>query len=249
MSDQSRGPGRRLIVTAAVVALLIGASVFYKHGRSIWVPWLRPFTDSRSVEAVVSALDGTAGARVRVALARAGAPARPGRLWLVALKDERRLELWASNATGARVLVESWRVLAASGSAGPKLREGDRQVPEGVYRIDGLNPNSAYHLSVRIAYPNADDRAWAACDGRTRLGGDIFIHGKNVSIGCLAIGDDAIEELFWLAGTVGRDAFTVVIAPTDLRRNPPPAVATTAWAPELYRELKIELERFPTTAR
>jgi murein L,D-transpeptidase YafK len=164
----------------------------------------------------------------------------------VGLKDERRLELWTENSTRNRVLVRSWHVLAASGAAGPKLREGDRQIPEGIYRIEGLNPNSAYHLSLKVDYPNAMDRAWAARDGRTRLGGDIFIHGKNVSVGCLAIGDDAVEELFWLAATVGRDAFTVVIVPTDLRRNPPPTISA-AWAPELYRSLREELERFPAT--
>jgi hypothetical protein len=229
-----------------VLALLVSAGgwIFHEHGRTVWVSWLRPLTGPRSVEGVVSALDGTAGRRVRDMLARAGVPARPERLWLLAVKDERRLELWASNSTGGRVLVTSWRVLAASGTAGPKLREGDRQVPEGVYRIDGLNPNSAYHLSLRVDYPNAKDRVWAARDGRTRLGGDIFIHGKDVSIGCLAIGDDAIEELFWLAGTVGRDVFTVVIVPTDLRRNPAPNLRV-AWAPELYASLKDELVRFP----
>jgi murein L,D-transpeptidase YafK len=145
------------------------------------------------------------------------------------------------------VKVRSWAVLAASGGAGPKLREGDRQVPEGVYRIDQLNPNSAYHLSLRIDYPNAVDRAQAARDGRQRLGGDIFIHGKDVSVGCLAIGDEAIEELFWLAATVGKDAFTVVIAPTDLRRSPPPEPRGPAWVMDLYRDLQRELEKFPVT--
>jgi murein L,D-transpeptidase YafK len=161
------------------------------------------------------------------------------------VKDGRRLELWAAKSSGERVRVTAWPVLAASGGEGPKLREGYRQVPEGIYQIEGLNPNSAYHLSLKVGYPNSSDRAWAARDGRTRLGGDIFIHGKDVSIGCLAIGDDAIEELFWLAGTVGRGAFTVVIVPTDLRRKPAPNVSV-AWAPELYRPLITELAQFRT---
>jgi hypothetical protein len=244
LSDLTRRPGRRLLVSVAVAALVTGGWFFYKHGRSVWVSWVRPFTGARSVEGVVSALDGTAGARVREALSRAGVPPRPAQLWLLAVKDERRLELWASNSSGERVRATSWPVLAASGAEGPKLREGDRQVPEGIYQIEGLNPNSAYHLSLKVGYPNSSDRAWAARDGRTRLGGDIFIHGKDVSIGCLAIGDAAIEELFWLAGTVGRDAFHVVIVPTDLRRKPAPNVAV-AWAPELYGTLKTELAHFP----
>jgi hypothetical protein len=198
-----------------------------------------------TVEGVVERVDATAGARVRAALAAAHAPARPARLWLLGLKDEKRLELWAARGDGRRVLVRSWPMLAASGGAGPKLREGDLQVPEGVYRIDSLNPNSAYHLSLRVSYPNAEDRARARRDGRTRLGGDIYIHGNAVSIGCIAIGDEAIEELFWLAATAGTRAFTVVLVPTDLGRNPAPDIAAVAWEGELYRALKAELARFP----
>lgn len=244
MSDRTRRPVTRLLGAVTAAALVAGGWFFYEHGRSVWVPWLRPITGTRSVQEVVRALDGTAGARVREALARAGLPPRPERLWLLAVKDEKRLELWGTNGAGERVRVTAWPVLAASGGQGPKLRQGDRQVPEGIYEIEGLNPNSAYSLSLKVSYPNASDRAWAARDGRTLLGGDIFIHGKAVSIGCLAIGDDAIEELFWLAGTAGRGVFRVVIVPTDLRRNPAPNVPL-AWAPELYRALEAELSQFP----
>jgi murein L,D-transpeptidase YafK len=146
------------------------------------------------------------------------------------------------------VRVRSWPVLAASGTSGPKLREGDLQVPEGIYRINQLNPNSAYHLSLGLNYPNAADRARAALDGRSDLGSDIFIHGKDVSAGCLAIGDDAIEELFWLAAAVGMDRFTVLIVPTDLRQASP-KVQGPRWLPELYRNLEAELSRFPVPQR
>ena len=64
-----------------------------------------------------------------------------------------------------------------------------------------------------------------------------------MSIGCLAIGDEGIEELFWLVATSGKNAFTVLIVPTDLRRNPPPRVEEVSWASDLYRELKGALER------
>jgi hypothetical protein len=232
----------------ALLILVAAGWVFYKHGRSIWVPRLRPWIGYQSVEGVVRSVDATAGARVRAALARAGVPARPDRLWLVAFKDDRRMELWASKAGGQRVLVTTWRILGASGTSGPKLREGDRQVPEGVYGLGELNPNSNYHLSLRVNYPSEKDRAWAARDGRIRLGGDIFIHGKDVSIGCLAIGDDAVEELFWLAAEVGRGAFTVLIVPTDLRRSPAPRLSV-GWGEELYANLAAELKRFPVDGR
>jgi hypothetical protein len=234
----------RLLAAAVLVMLGASASAQGQHGRGDRAPRLAP-GEPRSVDDVRRALDGTAGARVRAGLAKAGVSSRPTRLWLLAIKDERRLELWASRSRGERVRVTAWSVLAASGSAGPKLREGDRQVPEGNYRIDRLNPNSAYHLSLRLDYPNADDRAWAAREGRVRLGGDIFIHGKDVSIGCLALGDRAVEELFWLAAIVGKDAFTVVIVPTDLRTRPPPRVAgAPAWTGDLYESLRRAMSGF-----
>jgi hypothetical protein len=93
---------------------------------------------------------------------------RPERIWILAVKDERRLELWASNTAGERVRVTSWPVLAASGAEGPKLREGDHQVPEGIYQVEALNPNSAYYLSLKAGYPNSSDRAWACSNGRLR---------------------------------------------------------------------------------
>jgi len=243
----SSARSRALVAGLAAAALVIGAGAwgFYKHGRRIWVPWKQKLVGQRSVKDVIAALEPGAGARIRDALSAAAIAPAPGKFWLLAVKDARTLDLFGEDASGRRVKVRSWRVLAASGSAGPKLREGDRQVPEGVYRIDHLNPNSAYHLSLALDYPNAVDRAHAAHDGRNRPGGDIFIHGKDVSIGCLAIGDDAIEELFWLAATAGKDAFTVVIVPTDLRQRPAPDVRAPPWVTELYGDLRAELVRFP----
>jgi hypothetical protein len=92
---------------------------------------------------------------------------------------------------------------------------------------------------MKLDYPNAFDRAQATKEGRTDLGGDIFIHGRDVSIGCLAVGDPAIEELFVLAARVGIAKVRVVVAPWDLRRKAPPVARASqpAWVPELYAEL------------
>src|SRR5207244_10607204 len=109
-----------------------------------------------------------------------------------------------------------------------------------------LNPASSYHLSMKVSYPNAFDRAQAARDGRTRLGGDIFIHGKNVSIGCIALGDPAIEELFTLAADAGPQRIRVIIAPNDLHvagaamRDDAPL-----WVAQLYRSIAAALAEFP----
>jgi murein L,D-transpeptidase YafK len=126
---------------------------------------------------------------------------------------------------------------------GPKLREGDRQVPEGVYRIASLNPNSRFHLSMEVNYPNDFDRAMAAKDGRVNLGGQIFIHGGTASIGCLAMGDAVIERLFVLVARVGRENVRVVIAPGEPvgTRFPSALVNSVPWAVDLQATILDEL--------
>src|SRR5207244_1303824 len=136
----------------------------------------------------------------------------PAELMLIAYKREKRLEVWAPKRRGW-VKVKSYPILAASGGRGPKLREGDQQVPEGVYRLTDLNPNSKFHLSIRVDYPSDRDRGWAERDQRTELGGDIFIHGDEVSKGCLAMGDARIEELFLLVAEAGLEDSRIIIAP------------------------------------
>ena len=162
----------------------------------------------------------------------------PERLTLIAYKQERRLEVWAPGRKGW-VRVRSYDVLAASGEDGPKLRQGDYQVPEGVYRLTGLNPNSKYHLSIRVGYPNANDLAWASRDRRRDLGGDIYIHGKDVSRGCIAIGDERIEELFTLVAETGVANSTVIIAPNRGLRGLP---TEPAWVDELYGDVRRALQ-------
>ncbi len=162
----------------------------------------------------------------------------PAEIALVAIKDKRGLELYARPENGSWSFVHRYKVLAASGRSGPKLLRGDRQVPEGVYRISYLNPNSAYHVSMRVNYPNAFDRKMAKEDGRKDLGGDIMIHGKNVSAGCIAVGDKSAEELFVAAAEVGIRNVKVVIAPTDFRSKEAISVNKgPKWVPKLYTEI------------
>ena len=109
-----------------------------------------------------------------------------------------------------------------------------------------LNPNSRFHVSLRLGYPNDFDREMALSDGRTDLGGDIMIHGGARSVGCLAMGDDAAEEFFILAAAAGLEHVKVVISPTDFRTGePPPGGTLPAWTAELYRALVRELAQYP----
>ncbi|WP_400193778.1 murein L,D-transpeptidase family protein [Hymenobacter sp. B81] len=111
-------------------------------------------------------------------------------------KIGRKLEVWVRNAGApAFQLLKTYPLAGSSGTLGPKRREGDGQVPEGFYRIDRFNPESLYHLSLGLDYPNAADRRL----GSARPGGDIFIHGSNVTIGCLPITDAGIREVYVLA--------------------------------------------------
>lgn len=198
----------------------------------------------RTVDDVLATIGPAAEKRLRSRFAAAGVRYPPDRVHLLGFKQERRLELWASAGRGPKQ-VAVYPLTDESGGPGPKLREGDFQIPEGIYRVTWLHPNSQYHLSMKLDYPNAYDREQARREGRTQLGGDIFIHGKDVSIGCLAVGDRAIEELFVLAARVGIDKVTTVLAPWDLRRRPPPDLAARIpWAPALYARLSRTLAAF-----
>jgi murein L,D-transpeptidase YafK len=106
-------------------------------------------------------------------------------------KEERELELWLRSGDGFELL-HVYDICKLSGKLGPKLREGDEQAPEGFYAVspDRLNPHSRYHLSFDIGYPNEYDRV----HGRT--GSEIMVHGSCDSIGCYAMTDPAIEEIY-----------------------------------------------------
>jgi hypothetical protein len=235
-----------LAVPAAAIVAVVAASRAWRRDRPPEAISMPPQRGTRAVEDVLRDLGPGAEARLRPRVAAAGLPYPPPRLALLAFKAEKRLELWGATPAGAWARIRDYPILAASGSAGPKLREGDRQVPEGIYRIDALNPNSAYHLSMRLDYPNAFDRAQARREGRSNLGGDIFIHGSDRSIGCLALGDEAIEELFVLVARAGRDRAEVVIAPNDLRGGRPAAAnrPDLPWLGALYDAITTALRPF-----
>lgn len=187
----------------------------------------------------------------------------PARLAFVVIKDEMLLKVFADTAEGEAAGDPNWQFVMQyalaklSGGPGPKLRAGDKQVPESVYRITYLHPQSKYWLSLGLDYPNAFDLARAREDGRRNLGGDIMIHGWWFSTGCVAVGNTASEDLFVLAGDVGSENVRVIISPTDFRRGDRSEFqpqATPAWTKQLYARLEDELadlgnEGLTTSAR
>ncbi len=108
-------------------------------------------------------------------------------------KREKILELWVESHNKYKLL-KVYKVCKYSGRLGPKLKEGDKISPEGFYKVTkfSLNPYSNYHLSINIGYPNEYDKSYK------RTGSYIMIHGKCVSTGCFAMGDDNIEEIYYL---------------------------------------------------
>lgn len=134
---------------------------------------------------------------------RYGAP-----VFMRIFKRERELELWLKAEDGIFKHFRTYPICTYSGSLGPKQRQGDNQAPEGFYRVTKgqLNPASRYHLSFNLGYPNAFDRAHG------RDGDFLMVHGSCVSIGCYAMGDEAIEEIYSLAAAAlqaGQPAFEV----------------------------------------
>jgi hypothetical protein len=231
----------RPIALTAVVAAALALYLL----EDLRTPVVQRFTGQRTVADVLRDAGPEADARLAPYMAEAGLSYPLEGVTVLVLKQERRLELWGRATPQA-----SWRhvrdypILGASGNPGPKLRQGDLQVPEGVYSVVGLNPNSAFHLSMKLNYPNAFDSARAAEEGRTDPGTDIFIHGKQASVGCVAVGDAAIEELFVLAAKVGVENVRVVLAPCDLRRGPPPNLSRLpSWVDGLYKQIQESMRQ------
>ncbi len=233
-----------------VLAALAGLAVVWMRKRSA-PPVAVPPTVGFTVQDRLDQFGPVVRDRLAPDFAAAGIEYPPARIVLAAFKHEHRLELYASSSTRELLrFIRSYPILAASGSLGPKLREGDRQVPEGIYEIIALNPNSRFHLSLRVNYPNAFDLARAAIDRREQPGTDIMIHGASVSAGCLAMGDPAAEDLFVLAADTGLGRITLLISPWDSRNSgPAPDFQAPDWMQPVYVALAEHLSDLPVNQR
>jgi len=139
-------------------------------------------------------------------------------IFIRVFKQEKHLELWAraKGANSTFQLLKTYPICSASGNLGPKRKLGDYQVPEGFYTISRWNPQSNFYLSLGINYPNASDKILS---DQKQPGNDIFIHGNCVSIGCLAMTDPLIKEIyvaFVEARNAGQTQVAVHIFPSRL---------------------------------
>lgn len=144
-------------------------------------------------------------------------------------KHERELEVWVRKQE-RYALFRRYPICAYSGTLGPKLRQGDRQAPEGFYSVarGQLKASSQYHLAFNLGYPNAYDRA----HGRT--GDYLMVHGNCVSVGCYAMGDDQIEEIYTMVDAAlkgGQDRVPVHVFPFRFALPPRTDWQGQAWGP------------------
>jgi len=255
----------------ALFALFLSILGFYFFGKDIWYPYYNkyflkkditppsqtkpkecpkcPEPEVKIIERNITIIKKieenlTSKQRLKRYLADSDFIIYPKKLTLIAIKHEKKLEVWGKLKNKWKH-IHDYKFSGYSGKLGPKLREGDGQIPEGIYTISYLNPNSKFHLSMKINYPNRFDKKMAKRDKRTHLGGDIMIHGSDKTIGCIPIGDENIEELYFLAQKVGIKNIKVIISPVDFRymsvnikndRYP--------WLKTLYNNIKKEIKVF-----
>ncbi|MCF8111359.1 MAG: L,D-transpeptidase family protein [Desulfobacteraceae bacterium] len=239
---------KRVYFFAGALGIVLAVFVIKTWAPSVWGPIRLFLLGLPSAGEVVRDLAPEVRPELESICRKSGISYPPSELALIALKKEKVLEVWGrgeGNGGQWKHLVQ-YRILGSSGRPGPKLREGDMQVPEGRYSVTSLNPNSNFHLSMKLDYPNRFDRKMAQQDGRQDPGNNIFIHGSDVSVGCLAMGNDSIEKLFVLVYDTGAEDTDVIIAPYDLTGSEKIHVPGSApqWTHQLYEKLHRDLEAY-----
>jgi len=175
----------------------------------------------------------------------AGVEYPPTHIDLLYFKDENALKLFVTNKAGKLKLLKSYTPVSASGGQGPKLKEGDLQIPEGCYGITNLDAMT--HLAFWVNYPNAVDRSNATHDHRTNLGGNIQVHAGSFSTGCIVLSNEDMQELFLLGYEVGCKNIELVVTPCNLLAKKPDVDfrIQPKWLPKLYADLRNKLATFP----
>jgi murein L,D-transpeptidase YafK len=160
-------------------------------------------------------------------------------------KEESELELWKEDKSGRMALLKTYPICRWSGDLGPKVKQGDRQAPEGFYTITPslMNPNSSFYLSINMGYPNAYDRS------HNRTGSFLMIHGDCSSAGCYAMTDEQIAEIYALARESffgGQASFQIQAFPF---RMTPQNMARHRNSPHMafWRMLKTGYDHFEVT--
>lgn len=172
----------------------------------------------------------------------------PQGIFIRVFKIEMILEVWVKDASGYHTKFKDYKLCARTGSLGPKRMQGDKQMPEGFYQINEFNPRSSFLLSLGINYPNVSDRLLGV---QGNLGGDIYIHGGCLSIGCVAIDNNNIEEVYWLAVQARQSGqFTIPVHIFPFKFNEPDRQLFFTKYPQhhdFWMSLKAGYDRFEST--
>ena len=174
---------RRAKISVAILTILICTYFAFPFGKTIY---LKIAGSTANLEEVRRQVIPRLNAALTEVGLRLGQP-----VFIRVFKEERQLEVWLED-DGTYTQFKTYQICNFSGDLGPKIKEGDRQSPEGFYHVDeaAMNPSSSYHLSFNLGFPNAFDQA------NSRTGSYLMIHGDCVSIGCYAMTDEGIEEIY-----------------------------------------------------
>ncbi|MBN2802787.1 MAG: hypothetical protein JXR91_06810 [Deltaproteobacteria bacterium] len=240
------------MVTASILTIIfiLIALIFSGKIKNYVIKSIYLFKEKQTITSRLKQFSPSVHSNILKKFKEAGVNYPPKNIILIGLKKEKRLEVWVSDNSSNYIFLKNYPILAASGTLGPKLKEGDNQVPEGIYQVESLNPNSLFHLALRLNYPNSFDKQQAKKDNRTQLGSDIMIHGSNVSVGCLAIGDIAAEELFVLSAETGIENIKIILTPIDFRKKElnTQNIRLPDWSSNLYKKIKHELEKLSSNS-
>ena len=215
---------KRALLLIACAAGLVALWAWPLTGRSVMAQVLdAPPAAARAQAAATRVLPG-----LRRDLAAAGLVLGDP-VYLRLFKHEREMEVWVRKDHGRYALFRRFPICTYSGALGPKLKQGDGQSPEGFYSVAAgqLNPSSQYHLAFNLGYPNAYDRR------RGRTGDFLMVHGSCVSIGCYAMGDAQIEQIYTLVDAAlrgGQRQVPVHIFPFRFSAPPDKGWQTGGWA-------------------
>lgn len=228
----------------AIVAVLKSAPFEpFPPGSPEFVEMELQFETTTTLQMTVPQAIDQYGPQTRKILSRqcklAGITYPPKRLTLIGLKHEKKLLLFGGDKQ--MKLIGSYPLVSYSGVIGPKLKEGDQQIPEGIYHITGFQAYSM--LCLNVDYPNELDRKNAKADHRTKLGGDILVHGGSQSTGCLVISNDDMEQVFVAVHDVGRKNTELIIAPCNLTQTQPAIDWKTQpkWLRDLYKTIEARM--------
>lgn len=161
------------------------------------MPLVKKIIGKETLESIEKSIESDVWNRLKINLAAVGYDkGYPSEIIILAFKEEQKLQIYSKDSIGIK-LIKTYPFTSYSGKLGPKLKEGDKQIPEGIYEVEYLNPNSSYYLSIKINYPNSFDRSKSKYTDHSKMGGDIFIHGNQQQLDVYQLETKQLKKFFY----------------------------------------------------